>query len=84
VPLGSSRFQRGKRGTVGDLVAERLSHGAVPSLVDRTVNRPSPVARQRPPRTEKKLHRSVLFQVTGFGGFSAAWTAVALLITGPR
>ena len=35
-------------------------------------------------RTEKELRRSVLFQVTVFGGFSAAWTAVALLITGPR
>ncbi|MFI1707619.1 MFS transporter [Streptomyces griseoruber] len=35
-------------------------------------------------RTEKELRRSVLFQVTVFGGFSAAWTAVALLVTGPR
>ncbi|MFE1927143.1 MFS transporter [Streptomyces asoensis] len=35
-------------------------------------------------RTEKELHRSVLFQVTVFGGFSAAWTAVALLVTRPR
>ncbi|WP_425826238.1 MFS transporter [Streptomyces fractus] len=35
-------------------------------------------------RTERELRRSVLFQVTLFGGFSAAWTAVALLITGPR
>ncbi|WP_033321554.1 MFS transporter [Streptomyces yerevanensis] len=35
-------------------------------------------------RTENELRRSVLFQVTVFGGFSAAWTAVALLITGPR
>ncbi|MFD5541999.1 MFS transporter [Streptomyces sp. NPDC127079] len=35
-------------------------------------------------RTQKELRRSVLFQVTVFGGFSAAWTAVALLITGPR
>jgi len=35
-------------------------------------------------RTEKELRRSVLFQITVFGGFSAAWTAVALLITGPR
>lgn len=33
---------------------------------------------------EKELHRSVVFQITLFGGFSAAWTAVALLITGPR
>ncbi|MFD7500762.1 MFS transporter [Streptomyces sp. NPDC059850] len=35
-------------------------------------------------RTEKELRRSVFFQVTVFGGFSAAWTAVALLITGSR
>ncbi|MEU9168703.1 MFS transporter [Streptomyces sp. NPDC048420] len=35
-------------------------------------------------RTQKELRRSVLFQVTVFGGFSAAWTAVALLVTGPR
>ncbi|MEU6379027.1 MFS transporter [Streptomyces sp. NPDC046909] len=35
-------------------------------------------------RTERKLRRSVLFQITVFGGFSAAWTAVALLVTGPR
>ncbi|MFF3373932.1 MFS transporter [Streptomyces sp. NPDC002680] len=35
-------------------------------------------------RTEKELQRSVLFQVTVFGGFSAAWTALALLVTGPR
>jgi predicted MFS family arabinose efflux permease len=35
-------------------------------------------------RTEPELRRSVFFQVTVFGGFSAAWTAVALLVTGPR
>ncbi|WP_316769270.1 MFS transporter [Streptomyces sasae] len=35
-------------------------------------------------RTEKELQRSVLFQFTVFGGFSAAWTALALLVTGPR
>jgi predicted MFS family arabinose efflux permease len=33
---------------------------------------------------ERELRRSVLFQVTLFGGFSAAWTALALLITGPH
>ncbi|MFI2205527.1 MFS transporter [Streptomyces sp. NPDC020192] len=33
---------------------------------------------------EPRLRRSVSFQVTVFGAFSAAWTAVALLITGPR
>lgn len=35
-------------------------------------------------RTEKALRRSVLFQVAVFGGFSAAWTAVALFVTGSR
>ena len=35
-------------------------------------------------RGESRLRRSVYFQVTLFGAFSAAWTAVALLITGPR
>lgn len=35
-------------------------------------------------RTEQPLRRSVFFQITIFGGFSAAWTAVALLLTGPR
>ncbi|MFJ9180563.1 MFS transporter [Streptomyces sp. NPDC102360] len=32
---------------------------------------------------EPLLRRSIYFQVSIFGGFSAAWTAVALLITGP-
>ncbi|MEU2776839.1 MFS transporter [Streptomyces sp. NPDC007162] len=35
-------------------------------------------------RSERDLRRSVFFQVTLFGGFSAAWTALALLVTGPR
>lgn len=35
-------------------------------------------------RDQRPLRRSVFFQVTLFGGFSAAWTAVTLLITGPR
>src|SRR5882757_2965612 len=35
-------------------------------------------------RTEPDLRRSALFQATLFGGFSATWTALALLITGPR
>ncbi|MFI0773481.1 MFS transporter [Streptomyces sp. NPDC021212] len=34
-------------------------------------------------RGERELRRSVYFQVTVFGGFSAAWTALALLVTGP-
>ncbi|MFG3283251.1 MFS transporter [Streptomyces sp. NPDC048111] len=35
-------------------------------------------------RTEPGLRRSALYQAALFGGFSAAWTALALLITGPR
>jgi predicted MFS family arabinose efflux permease len=35
-------------------------------------------------RSERDLRRSVFFQITLFGGFSAAWTALALLVTGPR
>ena len=33
--------------------------------------------------TEPDLRRSVLYQATLFGGFSAAWTTLALLVTGP-
>ncbi|MFJ9815224.1 hypothetical protein ACIRU3_08105 [Streptomyces sp. NPDC101151] len=34
-------------------------------------------------RTEAALRRSCLYQATVFAGFSAAWTGVALLLTGP-
>lgn len=34
-------------------------------------------------RTEPELRRSCLYQACVFGGFSAAWTGVALLLTGP-
>jgi predicted MFS family arabinose efflux permease len=34
-------------------------------------------------RTEPELRRSCLYQATVFGGFSAAWTSIALLMTGP-
>ncbi|MBO2448495.1 MFS transporter [Actinomadura barringtoniae] len=34
-------------------------------------------------RTEPELRRSALYQATLFGGFSAAWTSLALLVTGP-
>ncbi|MBB5889242.1 MFS transporter [Kutzneria kofuensis] len=35
-------------------------------------------------RSESELRRSALYQVLLFGGFSAAWTCLALLISGPR
>ncbi|MDA5281667.1 MFS transporter [Streptomyces sp. Isolate_45] len=34
-------------------------------------------------RTEPELRRSCLYQATVFAGFSAVWTCVALLLTGP-
>lgn len=34
-------------------------------------------------RTEPELRRSCLYQAALFGGFSAAWTSLALLISGP-
>ncbi|MEV5573393.1 MFS transporter [Spirillospora sp. NPDC052269] len=34
-------------------------------------------------RTEPELRRSCFYQAAIFGGFSAAWTGVALLLTGP-
>ncbi|MFD3700426.1 MFS transporter [Streptomyces sp. NPDC058646] len=34
-------------------------------------------------RAEPQLRRSCLYQAAVFGGFSAAWTCVALLLTGP-
>ncbi|MFC4110062.1 MFS transporter [Micromonospora zhanjiangensis] len=34
-------------------------------------------------RTEAQLRRSAFYQATVFGGFSAVWTSVALLLTGP-
>jgi predicted MFS family arabinose efflux permease len=35
-------------------------------------------------RSEPELRRSGLYQALTFGGFSAAWTCLALLISGPR
>ncbi|MFC9292920.1 MFS transporter [Streptomyces sp. NPDC057011] len=34
-------------------------------------------------RAEPELRRSCLYQAAAFGGFSAAWTSLALLLTGP-
>ncbi|MER7462243.1 MFS transporter [Streptomyces sp. NPDC097981] len=34
-------------------------------------------------RTEPRLRRSCLYQASVFGGFSAVWTCLALLVTGP-
>jgi predicted MFS family arabinose efflux permease len=34
-------------------------------------------------RTEPELRRSCVYQATVFGGFSAVWTCVALLLSGP-
>jgi len=34
-------------------------------------------------RTEPELRRSCLYQATMFAGFTAAWTSLALLVTGP-
>jgi len=35
-------------------------------------------------RSESELRRSCLYQATVFAGFNAAWTSIALLVTGPR
>jgi predicted MFS family arabinose efflux permease len=35
-------------------------------------------------RTEPALRRSCFYQATMFGGFTAAWTSLALLVAGPR
>jgi predicted MFS family arabinose efflux permease len=35
-------------------------------------------------RSEPELRRSCLYQATIFAGFSAVWTSIALLVTGPR
>jgi predicted MFS family arabinose efflux permease len=58
-----------------------------------TLPRTTPGSRQRYPallaeslrllRTEPELRRSCFYQATIFAGFSAVWTGVALLLTGP-
>ncbi|MFF8423722.1 MFS transporter [Streptomyces sp. NPDC016566] len=62
-------------------------------LLARALPDSDPPSRQRYPRllaeplrllrTEPALRRSSLYQATVFAGFSAAWTGVALLLTGP-
>ncbi|MFE9118777.1 MFS transporter [Streptomyces sp. NPDC007172] len=61
-------------------------HTALPAAAPPTRERYAALlaASARMLRTEPELRRSALFQATLFGGFSAAWTALALLITGPR
>jgi predicted MFS family arabinose efflux permease len=54
----------------------------------------TPPSRQRYPalvgasvwllRSEPELRRSCFYQATIFAGFNAAWTSIALLVTGPR
>lgn len=62
-------------------------------LLARTLPRTRPPSRQpyrrllaeplRLLRSEPDLRRSAFYQASIFGGFSAVWTAVALLLTGP-
>ncbi|MCX4545041.1 MFS transporter [Streptomyces sp. NBC_01565] len=66
---------------------------AVAALLHRALPTTTPPSGQRYPallaeplrllRTEPELRRSGFYQATVFGGFSAVWTGVALLLTGP-
>ncbi|MGW2376682.1 MFS transporter [Kitasatospora sp. NPDC001683] len=58
---------------------------AVPTTIP-TSRRPYPALLLEPLRllrTEPELRRSSLYQATVFAGFSAVWTTLALLLTGP-
>ncbi|MEV6550373.1 MFS transporter [Streptomyces sp. NPDC051597] len=65
---------------------------ATAALLWRVLPRTSPPSRQRYPallaeplrllRAESELRRSCFYQAMVFGGFSAVWTGVALLLTG--
>ncbi|WP_051927095.1 MFS transporter [Streptomyces durhamensis] len=67
---------------------------AVALLLARALPATAPPSRQRYPRllaepvrllfTEPALRRSCFYQATVFAGFSAVWTGVALLLTGPE
>ncbi|MEU1216573.1 MFS transporter [Streptomyces sp. NPDC005790] len=50
------------------------SRGSYPALLGEVL---------RLTRTQPELRRSCLYQAAVFGGFSAVWTCVALLLTGP-
>jgi hypothetical protein len=64
------------------------------SNVNRAVPQTTPPSRERYLRllgaalcllrSEPELRRSCLYQAAVFAGFSAAWTSIALLVTGPR
>ncbi|MFC5183793.1 MFS transporter [Actinomadura harenae] len=68
--------------------------GLLALVLGLALPRVAPSARDRYPalladtlrllRTEPDLRRSALYQATLFGGFSATWTALALLLTGPH
>ncbi|MGW3206303.1 MFS transporter [Streptomyces sp. NPDC001135] len=67
---------------------------AVGLLLARALPATAPPSRQRYPRllaepvrllfAEPELRRSSFYQATVFAGFSAVWTGVALLLTGPE
>jgi predicted MFS family arabinose efflux permease len=71
-------------GVLSVLVAALLAR-ALPTLVPHTdQSYPALLAVPlRLLRTEPELRRSCLYQATVFAGFSAVWTGVALLLTGP-
>jgi predicted MFS family arabinose efflux permease len=66
---------------------------ALAAILSRAVPRTTPSTRLGYPaliaaplrllRTEPALRRSCLYQATVFAGFSAAWTTLTLLVTGP-
>ncbi len=66
---------------------------ALAATLTRTLPTTTPTSRERYPtllaaplrllREEPDLRRSCLYQATVFAGFSAAWTSLTLLVTGP-
>ncbi|WP_406186978.1 MFS transporter [Streptomyces sp. NBC_01006] len=65
----------------------------VPATTSVTAEPPPPPSRERSPallteplrllRAEPELRRSCVYQASVFAGFSAVWTCLALLLTGP-